>query len=99
MAEVGGTSGSLTVPAEPPRAGPGPMGRQLWESSKEETPQPQGSLCRALALCSTVVLPDGQRELLCSGWCPLPLLQALGTAARSLAVSSLHLPSGNYRHG
>lgn len=40
MAEVGGTLGSLTVPAEPPRAGPGPMGRQLWESSKEETPQP-----------------------------------------------------------
>ena len=34
--------------------------------------------------------------LLCSSLCPLPLVLALGATEKSLAPSSLHLPSGIY---
>lgn len=69
--------------------------RQVLNISKEGNPiTSRGNLCQCSVTCTVkkcclVFI----RNLLCSALCPRPLVMPLGTTEKSLASSSLHLPS------
>jgi len=62
------------------------MTRQLFEISKEETPQPLCSLSITLTAQKCCLVFRG--SLLCASLCPLPLILAQDTIGKSLAPSS-----------
>lgn len=91
MAEVGR---GLWRPSGQPQLQQGarPTSKCLLKVSREGTPQPLGNPCQLRHSPSTQLLPGVQAEPPVFGLCPLPLILALGTADKSLALSYLYLP-------
>jgi len=98
MAEAGWALCAIwptSSPAGTPRAGdPGPWPGGFSTSPGRRPHSLWATCASALALCSTVALPDAQMEALCSSLCSLPLVLALDFPAQ--------LPSpphaGNAKH-
>ena len=82
-----GPSESKTQPLsqqEHPQQGARPTSRQLLHISREETPQPLGSLCQCSVSCTAqkgCLVFRG--NLLCPSLFPLPLVFAVGTHFRN----------------
>ena len=95
MTRPSGSICSTPCPAGPPAQGAQGHFRWLLKISKEETPKP------LWAACASAPSPEQHVSAACcseitscahSGLCPLTLVLALGTTAKSLAPSSLHPP-------
>ena len=91
---AGAFAGHLLVlppQAGAPRAGcPAPRPDDFRTSPRTEMPQPPGATRASARSPSQGKKGLGmvRRSLLCFSWCPLPLVLALDTSARSLAPSS-----------
>jgi len=72
----------------------------LVKGSEEKTRQPLWAACASTPLPtqqgSAPWWSQGTSSLLWSSVCPVPLVLALGTMVKSLALSSLHLSAGVY---